>query len=524
MTDQARAVQRADDAELLNMVRVGDSAAFQILRQRHEYAARRLARDLVATVSDVDDVVAETFAQLLEATQLGGGPSDAFRPYVLTALRQVCDERAGMASQLPVTSSGSLAEAGETASASLIARAFLSLPERWIAVLWHAEIEESGPAEIAPLLGLTPGAVAALRRQAKDSLRRAYLQIYTSEVARPECAAAAVRLGAFIRDAVSGPDSAMVTEHLSQCDDCRAVFAELSDVSMPLRAVVAPVFLGDSAGYYLSGSAGARTEVVPVPLAAVAGVAAARTAGRSGTVRHSGRQLRWIAAGGITAIAAGAVVFAFSLAGNSTPVTAGGESQAETSPTTAATFAQPSAAGARSASGRVVVPVSASRGHSTPAISPSSPQRSPDRPGRRPGGSTSPTPSPTPSTALVRLAASVDVYSGHHWQGATVVFQVSDTGSGKTGTLTVLVVLPPGSGLISWGHGHGHDGNHGGWSCRATSSGASCTRNPIQPGSQSQGTILIGIGGPSACGRPVSVTATSGSATARAQSAQVLAC
>ncbi len=521
-------MQSADDAELLNMVRAGDSAAFQVLRQRHEHAARRLARDLVVTVSDVEDVVAETFTRLLEATQLGGGPSDAFRPYLLTALRQVCDESAGAARQVPATGSESLAEAGESASDSLIARAFLPLPERWIAVLWHAEIEGSGPAEIAPLLGLSPGAVAALRRRAKDGLSRAYLQIYTSELARPECGAAAIRLGAFIRDAVSGPDSAMVTEHLSQCDDCRTVFAELSDVSMPLRAMVAPVFLGDSAGYYLSESTrGARTHVVPAPLAATAGVAAAasvRTAGRSGTVRHSGRQLRWIAAGGATAIAAGAVVFAFSLTGNSTPLTPGSGSQAETSPAAAAAFAKPSATGARSASGRVVGPDSASRAHSTPAIPPSSPQRSPDRPSRRPGGSPSPTPSPTPSAALVQLAASVNVYSGHQWQGAMAVFQVSDTGSAKTGTLTVSVVLPPGSWLISWGHGHGHDGNQGGWSCQATSSGASCTHNPVQAGSQSQGTIFIGIGGSSACGQPVSVTATSGSATASAQSTQVLAC
>src|SRR6202012_2870080 len=97
------------------------------------------------------------------------------------------------------------------------------------------------PAEVGPLLGLSRNEVAALRRRARDGLTRAYLQMYASGVATGECAAVAVRLGSFIRDAVPGPDRGTVTEHLSQCDNCRAVFAELSDVSLPLRAMVAPV-------------------------------------------------------------------------------------------------------------------------------------------------------------------------------------------------------------------------------------------------------------------------------------------
>ena len=45
MTEPTAAARyEADDARLLNMVRAGDSEAFDILRERHEVAARRLAR------------------------------------------------------------------------------------------------------------------------------------------------------------------------------------------------------------------------------------------------------------------------------------------------------------------------------------------------------------------------------------------------------------------------------------------------------------------------------------------------
>jgi DNA-directed RNA polymerase specialized sigma24 family protein len=36
--------------------------------------------------AEADDVVAETFAKILDLLHRGGGPDDAFRPYLLTAV------------------------------------------------------------------------------------------------------------------------------------------------------------------------------------------------------------------------------------------------------------------------------------------------------------------------------------------------------------------------------------------------------------------------------------------------------
>jgi len=542
VTDEARAMLSADDAELLNTVRAGNTAAFRVLCERHEQAARRLARDLVATTDDVDDLVAQTFARLLDAIRVGGGPTDAFRPYLLAAVRRVRDDRLA-----PEPASAALPDPGELAAEAgldqfLIVRAYLSLPERWMAVLWHAEIEAAGPAEIGPLFGLRRNGAAALRRQAKDGLRQAYLQMYISGVAAPECAAIATRLDAFMQDAADG---GTVTEHLSQCDDCRAVFAELSDVSMPLRAMVAPVFLGDSTEYYLAGTthepaaspAGAGLGTA-VAAGAAAGAAAwqLRIAELAGL---SGRRRRWLAAGTAAVVVIGAIALAVSLGGHGSPLKPGGTSPAAAAlPDVTASGASASATPAQSGSGPAVVPASARRTSSTPG-SPGSVQ---------PTGASSAPAGPSPSSsAPVQLAASVNVYSGdQHWQGATVVFHVSDTGTAGTGKLTVSVALPAGSWLITWPHGKGHGPGHGGghrhgpgrgggwqataggnpqgWSCQATSSGATCRHDAIPAGGQSWGTIFVGLRGSSACGQSVAITATARQASASAQSPQQIQC
>jgi len=81
------------DAELIAAVRAGDRAAFAQLYERHERAARRMARQLSASPHDVDDLVAEAFARVLDMLSAGRGPDSAFRAYLLTAVRNGMYER-----------------------------------------------------------------------------------------------------------------------------------------------------------------------------------------------------------------------------------------------------------------------------------------------------------------------------------------------------------------------------------------------------------------------------------------------
>ena len=73
----------------------GDSSpgvhSYEELYVEHAPAARRLALSMVA--SDMaDDIVAEAFARVLAAIRSGGGPSQTFRGYLLTAVRNVAND------------------------------------------------------------------------------------------------------------------------------------------------------------------------------------------------------------------------------------------------------------------------------------------------------------------------------------------------------------------------------------------------------------------------------------------------
>ena len=235
------------DADLIAASRTGDAAAYDTLYRRHVAAAHSLARQVTGGQAEADDVVAETFAKLLDLLRRGGGPEGAFRPYLLTAIRRAAYDRHRAVRRQVVTDEMEAFDPGvpfaDPAVADLerimIARAFASLPERWQAVLWQTEIEGARPAEMASLLGLTANGVAALAYRAREGLRQAYLQMHLSGPAREECRPVAGKLGAYVRGGLAKRGAAAVAAHLDRCADCRGVFAELGDVNVALKGIVA---------------------------------------------------------------------------------------------------------------------------------------------------------------------------------------------------------------------------------------------------------------------------------------------
>lgn len=175
-------VRQLDDAELIDNTRAGDSDAYGELYRRHYQAARAAAQALTHNRCDADDVISEAFARVLRASRSGGGPDVSFRPYLVAAVRNVFYDRVRCNRELPsdemvddvnVVSLDSDADREDGAYATA---AFAALPERWQRVLWHTEVEGRGAAEVAPLLGLAPNAVAALAYRAREGLRQAYLR------------------------------------------------------------------------------------------------------------------------------------------------------------------------------------------------------------------------------------------------------------------------------------------------------------------------------------------------------------
>src|SRR3954452_20350312 len=248
------------DAELIAAVRGGDLDAYGELFARHVDAARRLARQL-AGPADADDLVSDAFTKVLTVLQRGGGPDLAFRAYLLTAVRRLHVDKIRAGSRLrPVDDltpfdpglpfQDTAVEGFENAAA---AKAFATLPERWQMVLWHTEVEQQKPADIAPLLGMSANSVSALAYRAREGLRQAFLSQHASDPDDVDCSWTRDHLGAYVRGGLSRRDAARVDDHLAACRACAAVYLELTEVNSGLAALLAPLLLGSAGASYLSG-------------------------------------------------------------------------------------------------------------------------------------------------------------------------------------------------------------------------------------------------------------------------------
>jgi DNA-directed RNA polymerase specialized sigma24 family protein/anti-sigma factor RsiW len=528
MADDAYAAYTADDAILLNLVRTGEAEAYEVLRQRHEQAASRLARCLVSA-EEADIVVDESFAWVRNVTLRGGGPMDAFRPYLLNAVRRVSYDRlCGHLADAPADINPQpdpgelLIDPGMADLAgSLIVRAFRSLPDRWIAVLWHTKIEETSSEETTQILGLSPQEVAALVRRARKGLRQAYVRMLISDVARPKCQPVVRQLGGIVRGAASNNDRAMVTEHLADCDECRAAYTDLTDLNIALRRQAAPVFLGGAVSSYLPNVQAAMTTTAAAETASPRtgmAIAAASTPARDGRSRRVSRRRMWAAAG-ILAVAAVVAALALALTGPGSPLTPAHRNQpaqAAAAPTAATTTGQPDH---KKQKGAAAVPVAASR-QARPAdtTGANSPAAHPPTGVTGPGPATSPGPgSPAELTMTATLHDLPNDPNPGAFNDLDVAINVS--GAATTGDLTVSLALPAGTSLYT-----GSGAVSAGWTCQPTAAGATCRTGPVAEASEASAEITISVSIPASCGELVQLTAVSGSSSTSGPSANGVDC
>ena len=278
--------------DLIAAVRAGDGDAFGHLYRRHVAAAHNLARQLTRSTAERDDLVAEAFAKVLDTMRAGGGPDIAFRAYLLTTLRNTLYDRVRRDRRLELSDDMTRHDPGEpwvdTAVAdfesTMAARAFARLPERWQTVLWHTEVEQETPAQVAPVLGLSANGVAALAYRAREGLRQAYLQEHLADADGKECRHTVERLGAWARGGLSRRSRVQVDGHLESCAQCRLLARELADVNSSLRGLIAPAVLGGGAlvaAYLAAAAPEAAAQPAPSAAGAAGGAAGARAAQRS---------------------------------------------------------------------------------------------------------------------------------------------------------------------------------------------------------------------------------------------------
>ncbi len=297
----SHAWELSSDAELITAVRSGDSSAFGVLYERHEGAARTVARQYSNSTADAEDAVSDAFARVFSAIQGGGGPDVAFRAYLFTVVRRVALTRVESGRRAVATDDLEMFETafGEVESTEdptmagfergIVSQAYRSLPERWQAVLWYSEVEELTPAQIAPILGLTSNGVAALAYRAREGLRQAYLQQHLAAPTGEACTLVNSKLGAYVRGGLAKRETALVESHLEECGTCRGLVLELGDVNHGMRVFIGPLVLGAAAiaaikGVGFGGLAGA----VGAGGAAGSGAAGAGVGGAGGATASGG--------------------------------------------------------------------------------------------------------------------------------------------------------------------------------------------------------------------------------------------
>ena len=242
------------DAELIERARGGDAPSFALLHDRYAPAAHAAARALCRNRTDADDVVAEAFTRVLNALRNGNGPTEAFKPYLLQCVRNAVIDRSRRDGRIDLTEDPPEAvndgdAFGDSVERAIVAEAFTRIPERWQAVLWHTEVEGRPAAELAPVLGLSPNAVAALAYRAREGLRQAYLQAHVQQTPNGACQPVVMQLGAYVRGSVSPRERVRIAAHLEACTSCQAVHDEVAELSVSLRRVLVPAVLGAGVAY-----------------------------------------------------------------------------------------------------------------------------------------------------------------------------------------------------------------------------------------------------------------------------------
>ncbi|WP_257002751.1 sigma-70 family RNA polymerase sigma factor, partial [Streptomyces albidoflavus] len=286
------------DATLVLRMRGGDDGAYEELYRRHAEAVRRYARTCCRDAHTAEDLTAEVFARTLQAVRGGAGPTHAVRAYLLTTVRRVAAgwTRTARREQLVEDFAVFAAQAARTAEVSdedtldlgadvlamheaeqsMAMRAFRTLPERWQAVLWHTEVEDESPSEVATLFGLDANGTRVLASRAREGLKQAYLQAHVSTALTrdEECARYADRLGAYARGGLRARAEQGLRTHLKECSQCRLAALQIKEVAGGIPAVVPVAVIG-----WFGAAGGAAAEGASTPVKIGIGTALAVTAG-----------------------------------------------------------------------------------------------------------------------------------------------------------------------------------------------------------------------------------------------------
>ncbi|MGB3414899.1 MAG: sigma-70 family RNA polymerase sigma factor [Microbacteriaceae bacterium] len=253
-----RTGQDYSDSELIEQSRNGSGESYAELWRRHQAAGLRVARTIAGDRVDPEDLLSDAFTEILRTLRSGKGPTDSFRPYLYTVIKNL-----SIAQTSPVDNVDPI-EFSEIAAdeqpdplvaaleQSITGKAFAALPERWQAALWYAEVEGMKPREMGPLLGLKANAVSALVFRAREGLRQAWFKAsYGGSTLPQSCAEAVSLIELRSRKTLNAARTSALESHLEYCTHCQFVAEESEDAKHRLGALLLPLLLGTGAASQL---------------------------------------------------------------------------------------------------------------------------------------------------------------------------------------------------------------------------------------------------------------------------------
>jgi RNA polymerase sigma factor (sigma-70 family) len=282
----ARLLRLARDERLVEQVRAGSVAAFDVVYDRHHRGVLAFCRHMLGSKEEAEDAVQHTFMAAYRALA-GSGQRIELRPWLYAVARNRCLTVLRSRREQPV---GELAEpATENLAVQVQQREDLrellrdlgGLPEQQRAALVLAELGDVSHDEIAQVLGCERGKVKALVFQARSSL-------YASRAAREtSCVQIREQLanlhgGALRRN--------MLRRHLRECPGCREFRSRVRAQRRAL-AIVLPV----------APSVGLKEGVLGSALGGASVAGTAGLAGGAGTLAAKALVVATVAGGGATA-------------------------------------------------------------------------------------------------------------------------------------------------------------------------------------------------------------------------------
>ncbi|MFI8348004.1 ricin-type beta-trefoil lectin domain protein [Streptomyces sp. NPDC085596] len=234
------------------------------LLDRHWAAAFAYARLCADGPRAAGMLTTAAFTRLFGESLRQAGPSAAWRPQLLVAVRRIAAEwdTDGRQELLhpalrPDPASGERAAARllPAPGRRLLARAFQRLPQPSRAVLWHTEVEGEPLAVPAALLGLDEESTAVELGRARDRLREECLQTHRELAPDAECGRYLRMLDVTFRRGGGLAMDPDLRGHLDGCGHCARTADQLARFNDGLGLALAEAVLGWGAAAYLAARA-----------------------------------------------------------------------------------------------------------------------------------------------------------------------------------------------------------------------------------------------------------------------------